>query len=260
MKLTYTVPDLTYSAKNIAEFLALSRSLQGDTFAGMGNAVFALYPDIREDEIRLLPQSDLEKYCIDRLRFEYEANRPKFMQNAAAYQGIWEKYSSTIAHAFGEIFQVDTASHYNDMIARVTLCPICPRFLQDRSFDIFHQYSAEGSLYVALHEITHFLWFDTWGKLFDDPPEHYEQPHFPWIFSELAIDAILPHPRLNSIIFDNHQAKFPAYPEFYEIQIGERPLVSMFRDLYGRHTISGFMQEGYHFLNENKALFAPFFG
>ena len=260
MKLTYSVPDLSYSASQIAEFLTFIKPLQGDMFSSMGNAIFALYPNICEDEIRLLSQTKLSKYSADRLRFIYDANRPKFIEKALTYQRMWDTHSNRIEDALGDIFQVNIANQFDDMKARVTLCPICPRFLNDHSFDIFHQYSAEGSLYVAMHEITHFIWFDTWNKLFNDSPEFYEQPHLPWIFSELAIDAILSDPRLNCMIFDSYQAEHPAYAEFYEIFSGEQSLIALFRSMYNRLPITGFMQEGYHFLIDNRSLFSSYFG
>ena len=260
MKLTYCVSDLAYSAKQISEFLNLKNTLPGDTFSSMGNAIFSLYPTIREDEIRLLTQTELEEYCMDRLRYSYCVNRPKFAEKATTYQCMWDKYSDIVELSLGEIFQTDTTKSFSDMQARVTLCPICPRFLEDHAFDIFHQYSAEGALYLAMHEITHFLWFDTWSKLFNDSPDLYEQPHLPWIFSELAIDAILSDPRLNHLIFNEEQAKFPAYAEFYEIYSDEGSLIKLFRNMFNQLSINDFMREGYRFLNQNKSLFSPYFG
>jgi len=260
MKLTYCVSDLAYSAKQIAECINLNNTQPGDVFSSMGNAIFLLYPPILEDETRLLTQTELGEYCADRLRYSYQANRPKFAERAIAYQRMWDKYSDITELSLSEIFLTDTTKRFNDMQARVTLCPVCPRFLEDHSFDIFHQYSAEGALYIAMHEITHFLWFDTWSKLFNDSPDLYEQPHLPWIFSELAIDAILSDPRLNHLIFNEQQARFPAYAEFYEIYSDEGSLINLFRNMYSQLSINDFMREGYRFLNHNKSLFSPYFG
>ena len=260
MKLTYTVADLAYSATSIAEFLAMSKTLQGSTFSDMSQAIFALYPSIEEGEIRLLAQTEIQEYCVNRLRFIYRENKPEFDSKMTTYQKIWDQHSKIIEDALGDIFQVDTCSQFNSMKARITLCPICPRFLNESIFDLFYQYSAEGSLYVAMHEIMHFVWFTVWNRLFHDSPDLYEQPHLPWIFSELAIDAIMMDQRLHGLIFNEHQAQYPAYPEFYDIYTDKGPLVHVFRKMYGLLSISDFMAEGYTFLKENASLFAPFFG
>jgi hypothetical protein len=199
-------------------------------------------------------------YITNRLRFKYETDRPLIDEKTKSYQTCWDEHAPAIESAFGEIFGVDTPALYNRMLARVNMNPIGPRFLEDQSFDIIYLYSYKGALYAAMHEITHFLWFDQWQQQFHDSPTLYEQPHLPWIFSELAIDAILSDERLNRYIYNERQAKMPAYPEFYEISTCDGPLTEIFRKLYRKGTITNFMREGYAICEDNHALFKDYFG
>lgn len=260
MKLTFTVPELSYSAKSIAEFLCMSKASKGSCFLGMGAVIHTLYPELIEKEIRLLSQTETAVYISERLRFKYEKERPLIMERSESYQACWDEHAPAIEAAFGEIFGVDTSALYNRMLARVNMNPIGPRFLKDKSFDIIYLYSGKGAIYVAMHEITHFLWFDIWQRQFHDSPARYDQPHLPWIFSELAIDAVLSDERLNRYIFNEKQAKMPAYPEFYEMSACDGPLTETFRKLYRKGTITDFMREGYAICQDNQAIFTDYFG
>jgi len=114
---------------------------------------------------------------------------------------------------------------------------------------------------VAVHEIIHFFWFNLWHELFGDSPEFYEQPHLPWIVSELAIDAIFSDKRLNYLITNPEAAARPAsgYPMFYEITTPDGPITDIARKIYKANNIRGFMREIYELCEQNYDAIGKYF-
>ncbi len=255
MKLKFIVADLPYSAGSMADFLHLSDTMTGEMYKGMGSSILTLYPELDASDLKNLSQAQTANYIQEKLREKYEALLPQMSEKAQMYQTRWDDCEKEIERSLGDIFHIDMAACFNDMVGRVNMNPICPRFLEDSSFDIIYLYSDKGAVCVSLHEITHFVWFKVWQNLFHDSPEFYEQPHLPWILSELAIDAILTDVRLNKFIWNEQIAKQPAYPEFYEINTRRGKLIDVMREIYKNSSIEGFMQKGYDFCKENKGLF-----
>ena len=104
---------------------------------------------------------------------------------------------------------------------------------------------------MSLHEIVHFIWFDRWSALFQDNPAEYEAPNLKWLFSEMAVKAILGDPRLAE--------RNPYYPDscvydyFYAMTVEKRPILEIMEELFTEGGIAQFMIEGYRFCREHKA-------
>ena len=259
MRLKYIVPEFEYSVHSLVEFLKLSQSLEGELFKGMGATILSQYPELGENEISRISNEELLGYIQDKLSAKYRAVMPEMLEKRKLYQEAWDIVEKDVERTLTQIFGVDLAEKYDQMLARVNLNPIMPRFLEDHSFDIFYLYSDRAAVYVALHEITHFIWFQVWHSIFNDKYELYEQPHLPWIISELSIDAILTDARLNGYIKNEQMASQPAYSEFYRIETAEGRLIDFARDLYTTHPMEQFMEKLYRFCKQNEAVLSKDF-
>ena len=70
----------------------------------------------------------------------------------ARYSKHWEEYRDQITGALSEAFDLDCSSLFNDMQCNISMNPIEPRFLEERTFDVFYQNSERRAIGTAIHE------------------------------------------------------------------------------------------------------------
>lgn len=144
--------------------------------------------------------------------------------------------------AFSDAFGLDTRALFNGLTVNITLNPICPRYLEERAFDLFYLNSPQGALGMSLHEMTHFLWFYVWKQLFRDSPEEYESPSLKWVFSEMAVAPILGDGRLSE---RNPYRDGCVYDYFYTMTVEGTPVLDTMGQMYRSLPIGEFMEQGY---------------
>ena len=158
-----------------------------------------------------------------------------------------------IAAALSDAFDVDCAGGYNDIVARVGLDPISPRFLRERAFDVFYLNSEKGAIGMSIHEIIHFVWFDVWHSLFGDSFDEYERPNLKWILSEMVVESVMSDPRLSSI-----NPYFPReeggciYPYFFDMKAGGELILGTLDKMYRSENIRDFMRDSYAYCLEHE--------
>ncbi len=233
MKLRVSKADFPYTVEIIQEFLDA-----GDAF--FTESVYHFYP-----ELRGLSKAEV----AETLLAVYRNKEAEMDVKALAYQAAWDEHGAEIVSGFEGVFSLDLSKHLNDMQARVCLNPICPRYLDTHTFDIFYLFSGMGSLEMVVHEVAHFVWFMVWNRLFQDSPEEYDTPHLKWVFSEIAIDPIVLDARLRRFT----RGEQPAYSYFYDIMVDGQNFMEMIRALYRENDMAGFMAKGYALCQKHEA-------
>lgn len=237
MHVRYEIASLPYTCASMAEFFAPGMEMFGESIAD-------LYPDLKGKALSQMDEAGRTCAIQTVIAPQYAEAGQALSEKETAYQAEWDALEMSITQAFEAVFGMPLQNRFDDVRARISLNPVCPRYLAERTFDTYWAYSARGSIANALHELTHFIWFDRWQAIFGDDPSTYEQLHLTWIFSELAIDAVLTDPRLKRFVSHPPAAERPAYPSFYELTAEGQPLIDTFRKLYSENTIEGFMLEG----------------
>jgi hypothetical protein len=194
------------------------------------------------------PRLDRAKFSKEHLRDVLLTlyNKDEMSDKVIKYNEHWKLYRNQVEDAFSDAFQRDVSGMFNDITGNITFNPICPRYLERKSFDVFYLNSERGALGVSLHELIHFVWFDVWGKHFSDSADEYETPHLKWIFSEMAVDPIMrKDSRLSGInpYFDEGC----AYGYFYSMIIDGKPILETLYEMYSNSTITEFMEQGYEY-------------
>lgn len=140
------------------------------------------------------------------------------------------------------------------MTCRVTLNPICPRYLKEHMFDVFYLNSERGALGVSLHELIHFMWFHVWHQLFGDGYETYERPSLPWILSEMVVETIMRDGRLSTLnpYFPREEGGC-VYAYFFDMTVDGTPVLDTIDSLYVTRGIHDFMRDSYAFCRAHEA-------
>lgn len=238
MRLKFINPELEYSIDSILPFH------DGTHSEFWTNSLFYFYPKIDKNKFNTLTEAKRREYLRENL--SEAINFKELDKKVIDYQNYWDANAVDIQKALEDAFEIPLSDKLNDMIANITLNPICPRFLEDTRFDIFHLNSEKGALGMALHEIIHFIWFFVWNTHFQDDKNEYESPHLKWIFSEMVVDPIMRHDkRLHSI--NPYFESGCVYDYFYSMKIGGNSILETMLSLYENNSINAFMEKGYKY-------------
>ena len=238
MKLEYKNPTLEYSIESIMQFH------DGTQSEYWTETLFYFYPQIDKTMFQNIEVDKRKEYLRDILSKVILTT--DLDKKITEYQTYWNANAFDIQKALEDAFEISLTDKLNDIVANITLNPICPRYLEDSSFDTFYLNSERGALGMALHEIIHFIWFFVWNSHFHDEKTEYETPHMKWIFSEMVVDPIMRYDkRLSSInpYFENGC----VYDYFYAMKIDGTPILETMLKLYEKNSMLAFMEKGYQY-------------
>ena len=243
MKLEYKNPKLEYSIESIIPFH------DGTQSEYWTESLFYFYPQMDKTKFQNLELNKRKEYLRDVLNKVIITT--DLNQKVIDYQKYWDTNAFDIQKALEDAFAISLTDKFNDIVANITLNPICPKYLENNSFDIFYLNSERGALGMALHEIIHFIWFFVWNSHFQDEKTEYETPHMKWVFSEMVVDPIMRHDkRLSSInpYFENGC----VYDYFYSMKIDNTPILDTLLNLYESNSMTDFMEKGYQYCLEHE--------
>ena len=224
MELYFRDPGLDYSLNIIMDFQ------QSDLSDWWKESLFHFYPQIDRKQFNQIPFDDQLSYLRQELLPAYIAAKSDIHAKLDLYASHWQKYKPQIEDAFSEAFQLNSNELFNDITVNLSMNPICPRYLDTHSFDIFYLNSERGALGMSLHELIHFFWFHVWHQLFKDNFSEYESPSLKWIFSEMAVDPIMRDQRLSTI--NPYFEDGCVYEYFYNMKINGKAILDILYELY----------------------------
>jgi len=243
MKLVYKNPRLEYSIDSILLFH------EGGLSDFWIETLFEEYPKLDKNKFNTLTSLNRREYLREMLSGILETN--EMNEKIIRYQNYWDANVINIQKALEDAFGIQLSNKFNNMVGNITLNPICPRFLESNTFDIYYLNSERGALGIALHEIIHFVWFHVWNSHFQDSKSEYEMPHLTWILSEMVVDTIMRHDKkLYSInpYFDEGC----AYDYFYTMKIEKKPILETLLDIYENNSMITFMEKSYKYCLEHE--------
>ena len=246
MELKYLNPGLKYSVDNIMMFQTAEDSEMWRV------PLFAVYPQLDRLHFDSLEQSQQYEYVFETMQTVYESEEKVISEKIVEYNRHWKNNKDSIEAAFSEAFEINCRRLFSEMVGKISLNPIEPRWLESTSFDVFYLNSPSGALGTALHEIVHFVWFYVWKHHFNDDSSEYEAPSLKWAFSEMVVDPIM----RNDIRLSDRNPYFEdgcAYAYFYSMIINEKPILETLYDMYTSLSITEFMKQGYCYCEKNEA-------
>lgn len=185
MDIQYVNPGFQYSIQSIMEFQ------QEDSSSFWNDSLYFFYEELDKEVAFQLTMEEREEYITNILKVHYQEKEASIQEKIVTYQQYWNQHKEQITEALTESFQFDCSEILNDLTCNITLNPVCPRFLEEKSFDLFYLNSEKGALGVTLHELIHYVWFVVWNKVFLDSYQEYESPTLKWLISEMVVEAIM---------------------------------------------------------------------
>ena len=248
----YKKPQVIFEVKSLADTINIMTSFFEDDSTIEGRFATALAKNFNIDISTLKGKSKLGKMkvvkeCITPI---YNDNLLAMQEKVKELEDYWNQNSNLVCTELEKIFRIkfQGTEYYT---AYVNINKICPRYLNDQSFDVNFRNSKEDVLSTCIHELIHFYWFMIWKENYPEcPTENFEAPHTEWLLSEIAIDPIVYFSELRNIMREK-----PAYNYFYDTKIWDTEnLIEVFRKLYKSNTLDNFMDRGLKLLNNNPEL------
>jgi len=131
--------------------------------------------------------------------------------------------------------------------AKISLCPINPRFLNTWSMNIYFTKDETSFKKTLAHEIIHFLYFEKWKKIFPDSnPKEFDCPHLIWQLSEILVHPILNDPKIKkSLGFQSNETIGKGYIMHNNFKVKHNHKLISIKDyftlLYNKHIIQNKM-------------------
>lgn len=242
MELQFINPGFEYMINKIMEFQS------EETTAFWSEPLYQFYPDLNKQYAYSLCLEDRKSYFEQTLRKIYIEQEGIINDKINLYSKHWKECKPQIMAALSDAFEIDCTNLLNDMKCNVSMNPIEPRYLAERSFDIFYLNSERGAIGEAIHEIIHFVWFYVWHELFQDSYEEYESPSLKWILSEMVVESIMKDIRLSSInpYFDRERGGC-IYSYFFDMKVNDKYILDTLEEMYSSQSISDFMKNSYSY-------------
>jgi len=213
--------------------------------------LFDAYPDLNYEYAKSLAQDSRFEYITQQMKVQARKRESDIENAIKIFQASWDQtIAPQLNDAYSSAFDNDCANILNDMVGEVGLNPICPRNIRNRSFALYHFFDSQYSMTLALHEITHFVWFYFWKKHFNDDITEYDFPNIKWLLSEIIVETIIRNSEINDLI---KMPKYIAYYYFYDMNINGALIFDTQKELYlTRKNIYDFMEKSFDWIKNNE--------
>ena len=246
----YLKPHVNFEVKSLEDTINIFVSfLETDEDLNYNSAGYiANHYNINLDDLKGKSVEARKEIITNILTPIYNVKLNQMKSKIEVYQNYWNENANKVCEQFEKIFKVGFKG-VRQFTAYINLNPMCPRYLNDDSFDIYYINKPEDAFKTCVHELIHFYWFQVWQEVFDDAnPETFECPHLEWLFSEIVVDPIIYYSELSKFNF-----KQPAYAHFYTSKFLGETAIEFFRKLYRSNSLETFMEKGIKILKDNEA-------
>ena len=94
----------------------------------------------------------------------FKKERIELEKRAKIFQIEWNKINDDVMLVLSKVVEQEWSDKDRKIFARISLNPICPRYIKQRTFDLFYKQKPQYMKSVAIHEILHFIYFEKWKK------------------------------------------------------------------------------------------------
>lgn len=246
-------PKIKFEVAPIKEFLpSINYFLKPTENSDWRNKVLYKHPPLR-DKLKNI-KNEIERKQIIREYFQdfQSMHKPNFINSKEKFQKEWDKINDKLMTELSNVLEIEWPKRDKEIIAFVGPNPVCPRYIKQRAFDIYYNFSLDMMKNVSTHEVLHFLYFEKFKKIFPRISEKkFDGPYIEWELSEIVPKAILSDKRIQKII----PHKPSVYDSYKKIIINKRPLLKYIDKFYNSgKSFEDFIKESYDFVKKHKKI------
>jgi hypothetical protein len=150
------------------------------------------------------------------------------------FQKFWNEVNDDFLDDLSKDFETDLPEEIKEIKANVSINPICPRWIDKWTYNLFYKFSENSMKKTSIHEIIHFLYFKKWVEVFPDTDKkNFNGAHSEWILSEILVHTIMNNNKAIQDIIKNEKSE--VYKKWQSIMIDGKKLPEYFEDTYKEH-------------------------
>jgi hypothetical protein len=178
----------------------------------------------------------------------FQKKRTELEKRVKIFQKEWNKINDKVMIVLSEIVEQEWPKNDKQISARVSMNPICPRFIKQRTFDVFYKQTPKFMESVAIHEIFHFIYFEKWKKVFPKTKEkEFDCPRLVWHLSEMVPGIILNDKKVQKIF----KYKFGSYDIYEKHKLNGKPVLYYLQRFYNNKSdFADFLKKSWKFVKK----------
>ncbi|MDP3989777.1 MAG: hypothetical protein Q8Q01_01065 [archaeon] len=214
------------------------------------NAIYKNYPELKS---KLLTVKDKNKRKEIEYHFfldVFKKEKNELEKSAKRFQKDWDKINDKVMLVLSEVIEQEWPEKDRTIHGRTSLNPICPRYIKQRTFDVFYKCSHARMKAITMHEILHFIYFEKWKKVFPKTKQReFDSPYLVWKLSEMVPGIILNDDKFQKIFKHKHR----PYKEYEKLKIEGKPLLSYLQNFYdNRKDFADFLKQSWKFVKKHE--------
>jgi len=229
-KLVFELPTIEAETDTLFDF-CYREDLTGWDWSEM---VYEQHPKLKEMLVGVKDKVEFYNQIRNYVESYDKENKADIEQVREVFQQAWDEVEGKYYTSLVKDFEIDFPEDVKVIRAAISINPICPRYLDKWSFNVFYKFSKESALSVSIHETIHFLYFQKWSEIFSGyDKDKFETPHSEWKLSEILVNPIINNNPVIQEILKGY--KSPGYGEFRNIVIEGKYLNKYFGEIYQEH-------------------------
>ncbi len=208
------------------------------------------YPELDKKLDKIKNTEKRKKISYDFFKKFLHKHKKILDLKAKLFQKEWNKINDKYMKTLPKVLEINWPKKDKKIIAYVGLNPICPRDIQNRTFDIYYNSDLNSMIAISMHEILHFLYFEKWKQIFPETKEReFNRPYLAWHLSEMVPNIVLS----NKIIQDIFSHFPTVYKEYLKVEINKKQLLNYLRNFYdGRKDFEDFLRKSWNFVKKHE--------
>jgi hypothetical protein len=196
--------------------------------------VYDQHPDLKRVVLGITDEKEFRKKCNIYVDDYIEKNKKELEEWRENFQKSWEQVEDNFLINLSKDFETDFPEDIKEIKANVSINPICPRWLDKWTFNLYYKFSNIQMKQTTIHEIVHFFYFKKWTEVFtDSDKKDFDSPHSEWKLSEILVHPIMNNNRMIQAIIKYQ--KSDVYQAWQHIKIDGKKLVDYFEPFYKEH-------------------------
>lgn len=213
-------------------------------------AIYKNYPELKNKLKEVKNKTERKEIEYKYFQSIFKIKRKELEKKSKIFQKEWNKINDKVMIVLSGVVEQDWQKKDKKIFAGVSLNPICPRYIKQRTFDIFYKQKLRYMKSVAIHEILHFIYFEKWKQVFPNTKEkEFDAPHLVWQLSEMVPKIILSDKRVQNVF----KYKFGSYKEYENFKLNDKPLLSYLQTFYdNRKDFADFLKKSWRFVKKHE--------
>ncbi|GEM_PF-567628 len=245
-----TIPKVEFSVPPLDEYFSVLHSFLNPKKGGWdwSKVIYRGYPQLKQKLKDVKDEKSRKKKEYQFFKEIFEKERPFLEKSAKHFQREWNKINDGIMLVLSKVVEQDWPEKDKRIFARVTINPMCPRYIKRRMFDLFYKQEPKYMESVAIHEILHFIYFEKWKDVFPEiKEEESDSPHMVWQLSEMVPGVVLNDKRIQKVF----KYKFTSYKKYENFNLNGKPFLSYLQEFYNnKEDFEDFLKKSWEFVKK----------